>query len=393
MDTTPILFVPILAGTWMFGLALFSFISHLFLTIVEETGNGVDRPVSLEYRSFKSFANDGFNWTEDPFGDWLFKFAYIAIVGGVWFGPSVLLGRYFSEDPLGRTVISSALFWLGFPFGICSSLASSSRWIPLWPPLLRLMFFRPIPTLLFYLFSLPMMAIWGFTFYQLFVNTPSLGYRWAIAISPLATLSMFMYARLLGRFAYVMNCARGALYREPDPEPEPERKPHKRKPKEASKVDPMTQWSNPTAEHDQHPVNAQPEDLPPIVTPDEGAVTGYNIDHLSPVARPEPPKPRRVVHRFEGEEDDSPFAVKPEDNVPVPTPARSALRTLLEEPSEREIALYTRRRPVEPTFAYGPDLISQMLNARTFSAALMMSFGIAIMAVLVRLLAFLRPNL
>lgn len=375
----------------MFGLGLFSFISHVFLMIVEETGNGVDRPVSLEYRSFKSFVNDGFNWTEDPFSDWLLKLVYIAYVGGIWFGPSVLIGRAVSEDPAWRTVVAATVFWLGFPFGVCSTLASSSKWNPFWPPLFRLMFLRPFGTFLFYLLSLPLMAVLGIIFNLLFIDTPAHGFQWAIAMSPLATLAVFMYARILGRYAFVLNCARGEHYREP--EPEPERKPRKRKPKATAKPDPTTQWSNPAEEHDQHPLNAQPEDLPPIMTPDEGEITGYNIDHLGAPAKQEAPKPKRKFHRFDGEEDDSPFMVNAEDDRAIPTPERTAVRNQIVKPTEKEIALYVRRTPTEPGFAYGPDLVSRMLNARTLSAAVVMMFGIAAMAGLMRILDTLRPAL
>ena len=387
MDPTPILFVPILAGTWMFGLALFSFASHLFLTIVEETGNGVDRPVSLEYRSFKSLVNDGFNWSEDPFTDWLLKLAYIVYMGSAWFAASVLLGRAFAEDPLWRTAIGAGAFWIGFPFGMVSSLAAGSRWNPFWPPLFRLMFLRPVTTIGFYLFSLPLVAMLGITFNLLFLDTPRHGFQRAVLMSPVTTISLFLYARLLGRYAFVLNCARGEAHREP----EPRRQPRPRKPKTAPKPDPLTQWSNPTEEHDQHPSIAQPEDLPPIMTPDEGEVTGYNIDHAGAPARQPEPAPRRKVHRFDGEEDDSPFAVNAEDDRAVPTAARTAVRQTIANPDEREIALYLRKQPTEPKYAYGPDLVSRLLNVRIFVAGVVMTFGIGVLAGLMRVLDALRP--
>ena len=159
------------------------------------------------------------------------------------------------------------------------------------------------------LFSLPLVAMLGITFNLLFLDTPRHGFQRAVLMSPVTTISLFLYARLLGRYAFVLNCARGEAHREP----EPRRQPRPRKPKTAPKPDPLTQWSNPTEEHDQHPSNAQPEDLPPIMTPDEGEVTGYNIDHAGAPARQPEPAPRRKVHRFDGEEDKRTYYFKEAD--------------------------------------------------------------------------------
>ena len=85
--------------------------------------------------------------------------------------------------------------------------------------------------------------------------------------------------------------------------------------------------------------------------------------------------------------------VNAEDDRAVPTAERTAVRNQIVKPTEKEIALYARRKPIEPGFAYGPDLVSRMFNARTLSAAVVMMFGIAIMAGLMRILDTLRPAL
>ncbi|WP_029630084.1 hypothetical protein [Zavarzinella formosa] len=389
MDATPILFVPLIAATWMFGLALFSYISHIFLTIVEDTGNGSDQPVMREYRTFKSYVNDGFGWSEDVYTDWLWKFFYLAYIAGIWFAPSVMIGRAVSDDPWWRVAVAAILFWLSFPFGVTSSLASSSRWNPFWLPLVRLMVHRPVATFAFYLFTLPLVALMGTTFNLLFVNASKLAFMWVLLLSPVTTVAFFLYARLLGRYAFVLNCARSELYKEP--EPEPERKPRKRKPKPAPEPDRMTQWSNPTEEHDQHPVNAQPADLPPIVTPDDEALTGYNVDFSGAPVVEEAPKPRGKVHTFDGEEDASPIPLNAEDDRNEPTVPRSALRRMLEAPPEREIALYMKHRQSEPDNPYGVDLVVRMLNSQTIAVGIVMTIGLAIFACLHRALEGLRP--
>ena len=388
MDVTAILFVPLIAGTWVFGLALLSYISHIFLTIVEETGNGVDQHVAFEYRSFKSYIHDGFNWTEDVYTDWFLKLIYLAYIVGIWFAPSVMIGRAVSDDPAVRTLVSTGLFWLSFPLGVASSLASASRWTPFWPPLLRLMFHRPLGTLGFYLLSAPLVAVMGTTLSLMFGGKSTVAFMWVLALSPVATGAFFLYCRLLGRFAFVLNCVRGELYQEPEPEPEP--KPKKRKRKAES--NPLTQWASPTAAHDQHPVNAQPEDLPPIHTPDEGDVTGYNVDFSGAPAKQEEPAPRRTVHRFDGEEDASPFAVNAADDRPEPTADRARLREKIAQPNEREIALYTRHRPVERTLPYGLDVVTRMLNTKTVAVGMMMAMGLAVLATLQHALDALRPG-
>lgn len=388
---TAFIFVPLLAITSIFGLALASYMSHIFLTIVEETGNGIDQPLTMKRRSFQSYMNDGFRWTEDGFADWLIKLFYLGYLALVWFGPSVLFARMVAPTPLMSTVITLISFWLFFPLGVTSSLTANSRWAIFNPPVFNLMAHRPGKTVLFYLLSFPCMLVFGFSLWLLLIDVQRLRLMLGVVICPVATISFFMYCRLLGRYSYTLNCVRGQLYQEPEPEAE---RPKKRRPKKATTAepDPTTQWSNPTVEHDQHPINAQPEDLPPIMTPDEGEVTGYNIDFSGRPAKQAEVSPKKtIIHQFDGEEDASPIPVNSADEANVPTAARVAQRKIIIDPPEREIALYVRKRPQEMGNPYGIDVLTQLMNANTIAVGFMMTGGLAVQMFLVRLLEELRP--
>src|SRR5207249_3466151 len=111
---------------------------------------------------------------------------------------------------------------------------------------------------------------------------------WAIALSPLAVLLFFIYARLLGRLGLVLTFAQ--------PE-EREAKPVRRKKKRAALAyDHSTRWVGPKeVTPDDPPVHAQPDEMPGIETPFDGPVTGYGVDYEGKLPSPAEPKPALFV--------------------------------------------------------------------------------------------------
>src|SRR5262245_28988934 len=275
---TAFLFLPLLAATWIVGLVVVAHAAHYFLTVVESSATGTARNLTWKARPFREWIRDGINWPDEGFIDYCAKAGYFVYLVLIWGGPAVVIGRLtVGGDSPWATVIAGAAFWLLFPIGLLSSLASESRWTPFRPELLMSFARRPGKTLGFYLLSAPILAVLSVTFHLILLQSDRVATTWAIALSPVAVLLFFVYARLLGRLGLVVTYTR-TQSEEKEPKPTPRRKKKRQKPAHA--YDEKTRWCGPTeAIPDEPPLRAQPDDLPGVQTPFDGPLTGYGVDY------------------------------------------------------------------------------------------------------------------
>jgi hypothetical protein len=383
---TAFLFVPLLALTWIFGLAVIAHAAHYFLTIVESSATPVARNVSWRGRPFREWIRDGVAWPDDGFVDFFGKAFYLAYLIGVWAGPAILVGRLaVGGDSPWVTVIAGAAFWLFFPIGLLSSLSSESRWTPFRPGLVGVLARRPGKTLAFYLLSAPALAVVFLTFDLILLRTEKVGMAWAIGLSPLAVLAFFVYARLLGRLGLIVTFVPTRAATEKPARARGKKK--RRLPVPA--YDPTTRWVGPTEViPDEPPARAQPTDLPGLETPMDGIVTGYAVDYDGKAPPPEAPAPARTVHKFD-DEDDTPIGVAPAPDVSGTD--RQKLAAELCEPSEREMDLILRERPTEPANPYGSESVTFLFDPKTIEPWLRLTAGLVGLALLQRALDALRP--
>lgn len=379
---TAILFVSLLAGAWMAGAVVAAHAAHYFLTIVESSATATPGGFTWARRPFRAWIRDGIDWPDDPFVDYFAKGIYLAYLIGLWAGPAVLFGRWAAGDSGWTTAIAAAAFWLLFPLGLLSSLASASRWTPFWPGLLGALARRPMRALAFYLLSAPVLAVLFFTLDLVLVRTSAASAVWAVALSPVAAVCFFVYARLLGRLGLVVSFAMPA-HEPAAPKPRPRRS-RRRKPLHA--YDPATRPFVPKdLPNDDPPARAQPADLPTVSTPYDGPITGYGVDYSGRVPPEEAPPPPVWVHP---DEDATPVPVAPPPEV---SDERQRVAAELAKPSERELSLFVRDRPAEPANPYGPEAVTFLLDPKTIGPWLTLALGLIALAVLQRALDALRP--
>jgi hypothetical protein len=170
----------------------FAYAAHCYLVVAQGTSTGLDRV----------------EWADDPILDWLPEALYVGGVVLIWLVPAGLLWRglgadFLPNEPALRFLLLAVPgLWLLFPIGLLSSLASSSRWVPLSPRVLGRLF-RLFPwMLLFYLITGVLFAAASACAY-VGMFTPG----WYVL--PLAALigssALLIHARLVGRIGWLMG--------------------------------------------------------------------------------------------------------------------------------------------------------------------------------------------
>lgn len=346
-----ILFIPLLAATWILGLALAVVASHYFLVVLESSASGSEKVV----------------WPEEPMTDWLWKGVYMAWLGGAWVGPFLILGRVASPDAWVRFTFVACSFCLLFPLGMLSSLAAGSPWVPFWPGLFARLGQRPNAVFTFFLLNVPLTVAFVGAFHLMMVRkeTPA---GLAVVLAPVAAASFLVYARALGRLGLVLSFTTGG-------ENEPVKRKRKRKKKEEKPR---------TGEHEEQPVFKQPSELPPIQTPFEGPVTGYDVALDDRPREPEPTS-RRVVDE---DEDLTPIPIA-ESDVDAPPPVRPPIP----QASAEELALWDDRdrRVTEPARPFGATVVTFLGEPRAAKAWFVLAAGLALLGLMVQALRELRP--
>jgi hypothetical protein len=231
--------------------------------------------------------NDEIAASGDPYQEWFWQGIYIAWIAGVWLVPAMLVGRWAAHSvaddrrSLIFSLVAFTVFWATFPISLLSSMCAESRWVILHGGLFVRIAKSIHHLFIFYFLSALLVAI-CIPLVPWMVDSESL---LPLIVAPVAiALAFVLYARLMGRLAYIVRLSR--IRRR--------KKRTRRASVESSVV--TDSWDIPEeANEEQEAVQrgfVQPEDLPALQTPYEGEVVGYNVafnDIPRPVRRmPQP---------------------------------------------------------------------------------------------------------
>jgi len=370
----------------VFGFVFVLYMADYYLTIIESTGTGAKEVTWYPGETLQNF------W----------KFWYMLWLFGLWMGPGYLIARSIAGSGSAEWLklgLPVAILWLLYPISQLSSLSASTIWLPLTPDVFARLAQKPTVTLGFYALSIPVLVLFA------------LGVKWTFLMKgewellalgvPLLVLALFLYARLIGRLAFVLAFTKPLLER------------RKKKPQ----PDPESKKSN-AREAEVTPTITQPRDLPPIQTV-EGELTGYDV-HFDDTPRP---KKRVKAEVIEHEESlhPPPLPVRPKP-VPPPLPAsevdgeqgrprgylgdeeeeeepemaydmhdvevipRETTPRELVEPKKDEVRLLSRDDvPKQPIAAWGPELLVFLRQIGTITAFIIASGLCFVVGVMVRI--------
>jgi hypothetical protein len=348
-----ILFVCALAAAMIVGTFVFAYASHCFFTVVEHTAAGNDEVV----------------WPGGPFFDWLWEAVYILWLVGLWLGPVALIVRIAG----GRSSIlfaAAALVWMLFPISLLSTMSASSRWVVLSPRLVARLLGQRFESLgLFYLHSGPILAASAALLYLTFFRTGGLLFLPMAAVGLAAGL--LIYARQIGRLAHLVQYTRdrSAI--------SARRQPRRLTQVRAAARDPWTTETNRPR---------QPSELPPVMTPFDGPITGYDLrldDRLAPEA-PASPSKRPV------DLDDVPYELQGSPNAPPP---RGPMPKQWTEPSEYEIALARGgKAPEPPANPWAIGIYTFPLYQRSLPHLAALTGGLMFLGLLIQMMIEFRPE-
>ncbi|MFO0823783.1 MAG: hypothetical protein U0792_11810 [Gemmataceae bacterium] len=270
MDLRPLIFVPALLGCVVFGFIFLAYLCHAYLTVLEGTAAGA-----------KQMSWEGFNII-DNFG----RFFYMAWLVGLWLGPAYFIGRAATagtDSAWLKLLTPLFVLWICFPVSQMSSLSASTMWLPLTPDVFARLVQKPAVVLQFFGLTAVVMLVFGLGFQWTFLTEDD----WPLLFvgSPVVVLSVLLYARLLGRLAFMLRFTQDLLSKK-----------RKKKKSEVSEADATEEESQPK------PKRAQPRELPPLETP-EGELAGYDVRFEDDTAAP---KKRVVAEAAETDEDAEP---------------------------------------------------------------------------------------
>jgi hypothetical protein len=192
MDMGALVLVPAIAGCVVVGFPLALFAANAYLTILQQSGAGAKLV----------------EWPKESIPDHFWKVFYLAWIIGLWLGPAIFIGRWagrMSGSEFVAFALPIAVFWLVFPVSQMSSLSGPTIWLPLWPDVPVRMVHKRAATLGFYAWSGVLLIVFGAAFHWTF-----LGSNLVLLLigAPLLVVCWAMYARLLGRLAFVLMFAR-----------------------------------------------------------------------------------------------------------------------------------------------------------------------------------------
>jgi hypothetical protein len=303
-----ILFVCTLVAATVVAIFTFAYAAHCYLVVAQTTAAGLDRV----------------DWPDEPVYDWLYEALYVGGLVMLWLAPAGILSRALRRDLLPHDGALRFLLlgwpglWLLFPIGLLSSLAASSRWVPLSPRVLSRLL-RVLPsTLLFYLSTAVLFGAAAFCAYA-GVFTAAWHVLPVAAVGGSAVL--LIHARLLGRLAWVM----GQLDEKPAA---------KKKGKAAGAAKKPRRPPRALASRDPW---AQPEEEPPEEAPAAG---GYQVVEVG-AEEARPPRPSYL------DPEPDPYALA-DAGAEAEKPAPAVPLELEKAHVEREIKLRERVPPNPP---------------------------------------------
>ncbi|MBA2225820.1 MAG: hypothetical protein N3E46_09255 [Gemmataceae bacterium] len=302
LNLDALIFVPALAGCVMAGILLVGFVAHHYLTILESTAAG-GREVT---------------WMRETFLEFFWKAWYVAWLLGLCYAPVYIGVSLMAPASTERWLLVALALWVLFPIAQLSSLSAPSPWYPLSLSALNRMARKPQLVFGFYLLSLPVLGLLTVAWYGSFLRRGSLPI--AVAAAFLLTLGVFLYARLLGRLAYVLAVVEPLLER---------RRKKKRRPT------PVDLPAAAQACLNKAPPPPRIADLPPIQTPLDGAISGYALQEESRETFQAAPATRRLMAEIDTEEDSPSSELTPSPGSESGQSTRSSRFSPAEAPPRR----------------------------------------------------------
>jgi hypothetical protein len=187
-----IVFVCLLLLTGILGMGLFAYAAYCFLLVVQQTAAGVDEV----------------EWPSDPLPDKLPSVAYVVCLLALWVAPAGIIARVDRNNALGDSPLltffaaSVLILWALFPISLFSSLSAGSAWIVFRLTVLRFFARCPGAVLVFYLVSGLLAAATMGLLYLAFLRGQTVLF---FVAPPVAFAGFFIYARLLGRLAWLFD--------------------------------------------------------------------------------------------------------------------------------------------------------------------------------------------
>jgi hypothetical protein len=312
-----LLFMSLLVASILVGVCVLAFAARCVLAVIQETASGQDEIV----------------WPDEPYVDWLGHAVLFLELLGIWLVPSALTARLLREvwlpenGALRVLLLAGPGLWLFFPIGLLSSLSALSRWTPFrWAIVLRLVRVAPAALVVYFLTAILLCAAVVPWYYALFRGR---GYLLPVAAG-VAAFVLFVYARLLGRLAFMIQRLRSTERTSAQAKARKEKPPHSEK-KRKPRGDVQDPWAIPEEEERKHkskkrfPWAEEPSpEKPGYHIPSAEDIEGYGIA-ADKTNAPEPPteKPPR-----------SRFAMSPEEYEPIEVQGESEPQAPPETQSE-----------------------------------------------------------
>ena len=186
-----LLFLCALALLGIVGSLIYSYAARCFLSIVQDSSAG----------------NEKIEWGNEPFIDWLFRGGYLLYLTLVWLAPVGIILRsidrdfFLSQSPL-AAFIAGIVLWLFFPLGALSSMSATSQWVIFRWSVVRRFFGQGAVAGQFYMLSLALLVL-GLGPWMLVLATGNILLFFFAGICSMA--AFLMYARLLGRMAWILS--------------------------------------------------------------------------------------------------------------------------------------------------------------------------------------------
>jgi hypothetical protein len=366
-----ILFMLLFAASIIVGVFVVAFAARCVLVVVQETASGQDEII----------------WPNEPYQDWLGHAAQFVLLVGIWLVPSALIARLLRErwlpddGALRILLLAGPGLWLFFPIGLLSSLSAESRWTPFrWAIAARFPRAAPAALVFYFLTAFLLSAVVAPWYYALFGGH---GYLLPVAAG-VAAFVLFVYARLLGRLAWI-------LQRLPSPErkaskakaekPPPPRGKKKRKPR----ADVQDPWAVPEEEERAHKTKkrfpwTEEAAKPGLHIPSAEDLEGYGIAAYKPDA-PEPPPEKPARSRLvPSPEEYEPIEVQ--ETPEARQPPRETQSELFDAQVKQRIAERTRVQPKTPPHPFLNGVYMIPWDSRCFPNWLALSFGFTVQGVL-----------
>jgi len=357
---TAFIFVPVLAFTTIVAFALWCYASHAFVTVTEETAAG----------------NEVIVWDEGGLIECFREGVFLGWIVGVWVVPAMFVAGMATANMDGPqrsyafALISFVVFWVMFPLSLLSSMAAESRFALFHPGLFQRLARRGFDVVIFYFLSglivaacVPL-APWLFT---------GNGFWPYLIAAPLLALAVLLYARLMGRLACL---ARLTHIR-------PRKKKKKAKPANAVAVtDP---WEVPEEVQREETARGggfvQPSELPPVDSPYEGEIVGYDVNFAD--------VPREPVRQSAVREESVEWADEGRERVAAQETRGDASSI---KPDELEMSRLRRKKEKPPEHPWAnAGLWSIPLQAKTVVYGVILALGIAFLGALVQFLIAVWP--